>query len=64
MEIKGSNTIVLREILVGDVWFCSGQSNMVHQMNLHDVTYAKEIAEATIPKSGSSLLPHLPICRD
>src|SRR4030095_6332294 len=41
MEISASNKIILKEILVGDVWFCSGQSNMVHQMNIHDVTYAK-----------------------
>ena len=59
MEIKGSNTIVLREILVGDVWFCSGQSNMVHQMNLHDVTYAKEIAEANYPQIRQFLVATL-----
>ena len=51
MDISGSNKsdsyrISLKEILVGDVWICSGQSNMVHQMNIHDVTYAKDIAEA------------------
>ncbi len=46
MEISGSNKIFLNSILIGDVWFCSGQSNMVHQLNIHDVTYAKDIAEA------------------
>jgi len=46
MDIAGKNKIILKEILIGDVWFCSGQSNMVHQMNIHDVTYAKDIAEA------------------
>jgi sialate O-acetylesterase len=46
MNISGRNKIVLRDILIGDVWFCSGQSNMVHQMNIHDVTYAKDIADA------------------
>ena len=46
MHITGSNKIVLKEILIGDVWICSGQSNMVHQMNIHDVTYAKDIAQA------------------
>ena len=29
MEITGKNKIILKEILMGDVWFCSGQSNMV-----------------------------------
>lgn len=28
MTISGKNTIVLKNILVGDVWVCSGQSNM------------------------------------
>lgn len=28
MSVKGTNIIVLRNILVGDVWVCSGQSNM------------------------------------
>ncbi len=28
MEIKGQNTIVFEDILIGDVWICSGQSNM------------------------------------
>lgn len=56
MDIAGSNSrnpadrISLKEILIGDVWFCSGQSNMVHQMNIHDVLYAKEIKEANFPQ--------------
>lgn len=32
MTIKGSNTIVLDNILVGEVWLCSGQSNMEYAM--------------------------------
>ena len=32
MTIKGSNTIVLKNILVGEVWMCSGQSNMEYAM--------------------------------
>lgn len=32
MVIKGSNTIVLDNILVGEVWLCSGQSNMEYAM--------------------------------
>ncbi|MFL9839222.1 sialate O-acetylesterase [Flavobacterium sp. ST-75] len=47
MEIEGSNKIILNDILVGDVWLCSGQSNMVHQMRLHNVLYADEIANAS-----------------
>ncbi len=32
MTIIGSNKIVLTNILVGEVWLCSGQSNMEYQM--------------------------------
>lgn len=28
LTIKGSNTITLNDLLIGEVWFCSGQSNM------------------------------------
>lgn len=28
MVVKGENTIILDDILIGDVWICSGQSNM------------------------------------
>lgn len=30
--IKGNNTIKLTDILVGEVWLCSGQSNMSYEM--------------------------------
>jgi len=59
MEISGSNKIMLKEILIGDVWFCSGQSNMVHQMNIHDVTYARDIAEANYPQIRHFWIPTL-----
>lgn len=50
MVIKGKNTIVLKDVLIGDVWLCAGQSNMVHQMRLHNITYADDIASANNPK--------------
>jgi sialate O-acetylesterase len=28
MVIKGKNTIILKDVYIGDVWICSGQSNM------------------------------------
>jgi sialate O-acetylesterase len=28
MTVKGSNTITIQDVLVGEVWLCSGQSNM------------------------------------
>lgn len=59
MDIIASNKVTLREILFGDVWFCSGQSNMVHQMNIHDVAYAREIAEANYPQIRQFWIPTL-----
>ena len=59
MDITGSNKIFLNNILIGDVWICSGQSNMVHQMNIHDVTYAKDIAEANYPQIRHFWIPTL-----
>ena len=50
MEISGKNKIVLHNILIGDVWVCAGQSNMEHQMKLHNVYYSKEIANANYPE--------------
>lgn len=32
MIIKGNNTIILKNILVGEVWLCSGQSNMEYAL--------------------------------
>jgi sialate O-acetylesterase len=49
MDITASNKITLKDILIGDVWICSGQSNMVHQMDLHSIRYADEIAKANYP---------------
>jgi sialate O-acetylesterase len=59
MSIAGKNKILLKDILIGDVWFCSGQSNMVHQMNIHDVTYANEIATANYPQIRQFCIPSL-----
>lgn len=50
MDIDASNHITLKEILIGDVWIAAGQSNMVHQMSLHAIRYADEVASANFPQ--------------
>lgn len=45
MTIRGSNVHTLRDVLVGDVWVASGQSNMEWPMNL-SADAAREIAAA------------------
>lgn len=57
MKLIGKNTIVLENILIGDVWLCSGQSNMVHQMRLHNITYAADIAGANYPAIRQYWIP-------
>ncbi len=48
LRVTGHNSIVVRDVLVGEVWVCSGQSNM--QMAVASVNNAKkEIAEADYP---------------
>jgi sialate O-acetylesterase len=59
MDIAGSSKLTLNNILIGDVWFCSGQSNMVHQLNIHDVTYANEIRTANFPRIRQFWVPTL-----
>lgn len=45
MEVRsGNRTIIIKNILIGDVWVCSGQSNMVLPMSRVEDLYADEIA--------------------
>lgn len=46
MEINASNSITINDIMVGDVWICSGQSNMEHSVGSFDWVYKKEIANS------------------
>jgi len=46
LVINGSNTIIVKNILIGDVWFCSGQSNMEYELYKSAAIYQKEIAAA------------------
>lgn len=50
MEICGNNKITLKNIYIGDVWVCSGQSNMVHTLKQHAELYTKDIEEANFPE--------------
>ncbi|MEQ8581523.1 MAG: sialate O-acetylesterase [Marinoscillum sp.] len=50
MVISGSEEIVLEDILIGDVWICSGQSNMELTMQRASPIYTQEIATAENPE--------------
>jgi sialate O-acetylesterase len=49
LEVVGQNTITLKDILVGDVWLCSGQSNMEWSVAASD-NPQEEIANANWPR--------------
>lgn len=50
MEVRTEGEVqVVTDILVGDVWLCSGQSNMQLPMERVDLMFPQEIAEANNP---------------
>jgi sialate O-acetylesterase len=59
MDIAGNNRIHLTDILIGDVWFCSGQSNMVLQMERVKEKYPVDIAQANFPEIRNFFVPTL-----
>lgn len=48
LVIDGNNTVTLRDILVGDVWLCSGQSNIEWPVRLAD-NAALAVSTAQLP---------------
>ena len=48
LVVDGNNTVTLHDVLVGDVWLCSGQSNMEWPVRLSD-NAPTEIATANFP---------------
>ena len=59
MDIKATNHIVLNDILIGDVWFCSGQSNMVFEMDRETEMFPDEISNANYPQIRNFFVPTL-----
>jgi sialate O-acetylesterase len=49
MTVQGANKIVLDDVLVGEVWICSGQSNMQWSVN-RAANAEEEVAAANYPK--------------
>ncbi|HVX52562.1 MAG TPA: sialate O-acetylesterase, partial [Chitinophagaceae bacterium] len=49
LTVKGGNTITLNNVLVGEVWVCSGQSNMEFMVR-GAINADKEIATANYPQ--------------
>ena len=60
-RVKGANEIVLKNVVVGEVWFCSGQSNMEYTMSARRKVkdWEKEVAAAKWPLIRHFHPPHL-----
>lgn len=57
LTVAGPQTVTLRDVLVGDVWICSGQSNMGFGINETDNAKA-EIAAANFPQLRLFTVPN------
>jgi len=57
MIITGKNKAVLTDILIGDVWFCSGQSNMILPMERIKERYPEETAHDSFPDIRNFFVP-------
>lgn len=57
MIIKGNNQITLNDIYIGDVWFASGQSNMVLPMERLKERYPDEVANDNFPEIRNFFVP-------
>lgn len=57
MTLSASNTIVLKNILFGDVWICGGQSNMELPMERLDDKYPDVIAKANNDEIRQFMVP-------
>ncbi|GAB3296308.1 sialate O-acetylesterase [Hymenobacter humi] len=50
MNVKASNQLAVKDIMVGDVWLCSGQSNMETPMSRLRDKYPDVVAQAANPR--------------
>jgi sialate O-acetylesterase len=57
MEINAANHITVKNILIGDVWICSGQSNMELSMDRVKDKYPDVIANSENPSIRQFIVP-------
>ena len=57
MDITASNRIELKDILIGDVWVCAGQSNMETPMSRLRDRFPQEVATANNPRIRQFVVP-------
>ena len=59
MTVTGKNKLVLEDLLVGEVWLCSGQSNMEWPVSA-SANPKEEIASGNYPRIRHIKIPHRP----
>jgi sialate O-acetylesterase len=52
LSIQGNNTIEIKDVLSGEVWFCSGQSNMDFEMKRLAVASPKRTTPENVPAAN------------
>jgi sialate O-acetylesterase len=59
LTVRGKNTIAVNDVLIGEVWICSGQSNMEMPIGGWGLinNYQQEIAEANYPQIRQFAVP-------
>lgn len=60
LTIKGTNEVALENVAIGEVWLCSGQSNMEWTVNSSD-NAQEEKAAANYPMIRHIKIPHVPM---
>ena len=64
LTIRGTNTVTLQDVLVGEVWICGGQSNMERQLGLRPgqkaiIGWEREAATANLPQLRQFYVPQV-----
>jgi len=57
LVVAGKNRLAVRDILIGELWLCSGQSNMAWVMAHKTTNHAAEIAAADHPQMRLCTIP-------
>lgn len=62
LTVRGSNEVLVNDVLVGEVWLCSGQSNMAMTVGatLKDPKYTEDVIGANFPLIRQGLVPKNP----
>src|SRR5262249_28290355 len=62
LSVLGSSNVTFKDVLVGEVWLCGGQSNMEWSVGSSD-TAKDEIAKADHPRIRRIKIPHTPAAK-